>query len=141
MLKLNDRVTLYANGKKIRGRIVGIDSYSLENFEGKKQRWLSYTLVSDKKGILSRFWVTDWKKDGWVLWTTGKKKKNVGMKMVTGRSGISRIEFAGNQGISTPFSSVAVFSSRKGRYYAFERFADSDILYLDGQKIAGPVKY
>jgi len=140
MLSLNEHVAFSINGKTVSGTIVGIDQYSLESFDGKSRTWTSYTLTSKTKGIFSRFWITDWKSDGWILWTTAKKKNKLNLQMVPNRSGLSKIEFTGDQGISTPFSAVAVFLSPKDTYYALERFADSSVLYLCGQKISKPRK-
>ena len=138
MLKLNKQTSFSVDGKKIAGVIVGIDKYSLVNFEGKKIHWVSYTLTSEKKGVFSRFWITDWKKDGWVLWTNSKKKKVANLQMVTSRSGISEVQFSGEQGVSTPFSGVAVFAVSKDEYYAMESFTNSEVLCLKGQKVARP---
>ena len=139
MLKLNDQLLIAVNGKAVQGNIVGIDSYQLENFEGKKHKWLSYTLVSDKKGEFSRYWITDWKKSGWVLWTGCPKKKSLSsLKMVTDRSGITNIEFSGDQGVSTPFAAVAIYQLENGEYYAMERFTASQVMFFCGRPIKKP---
>lgn len=139
MLKLNDRLFIRVKNGRILGQIIGIDSYHLENFEGKQQKWLSYTLISDKAGRYKRYWITDWKKSGWVLWTACKKKSALkNCTMVPTRSGITKIEFSGEQGVSTPAAAVAVYKQKNGEYYAMERFSGSKAMFFAGKEISKP---
>jgi hypothetical protein len=137
--KLKDELSLTLDGKMIQGRIIGIDHYHLDNFEGKSHRWLSYTLVSKHKGVFSRYWITNWKKAGWVLWTGHKRGMALKNKMmVTDRSGITKIGFLGEKGVSTPVAAVAVYRLKKGVYYAMERFSGSQVMFFQGREIIKP---
>lgn len=139
MHKLGNNLLVTKNGKKICGQIVGIDRYRLENFEGTQHLWESYTLTSKTGGLFKRFWITDWKKSGWFLWTACKKiKKTKHTKVIQDRSGIAQIRFTGDQGASTPVAALVVYEIRKGEYYATERFADSDVMFFRAIKITKP---
>ncbi len=37
--KLNDQISVGFKGKEVTGKLVGIDQYSLESFDGKKFSW------------------------------------------------------------------------------------------------------
>lgn len=66
MFSLNDTLSIKINGKIVKGRLIGVDSYLMDGFDGKRHKWKSYTLVSDRKDIFSRYWITE-REAGWVL--------------------------------------------------------------------------
>lgn len=139
MLKLHDKLATNYLGKEIIGQIVGIDHYHLENFDNKKHMWPSYTLVSKNGGLFKRYWITDWKKAGWFLWTGCPKKAKLQFKrVIQDRSGLATIAFAGDQGISTPTAALVVYELDDGGYYSTERFSGSGVLYFRAQKIPKP---
>src|SRR5690348_12623511 len=105
--KLNDQISVNIKDRKITGKLVGIDSYSLESFDGKKCDWPSYTLVSDREDVFSRFWFVRWGKSNWILWLQAKKMTvPAGAKLIPAKSGIAKIEFEGDAGVSTPFAAL-----------------------------------
>lgn len=120
------------------GKLIGIDSYSLESFDGKKCGWPSFTLVSDRKDKFKRFWFVLWENKNWVLWLEAKSMTvPKGSKLIPEKSGIAKIEFEGDSGVSTPFAALAQY--KVGRdYFSLERFAGSDVMYFSGHRIAKP---
>jgi hypothetical protein len=139
MHRLGDKLLVKTNGLNIQGHVVGLDHYHLENFEGTQHTWLSYTLTSDKGGLFRRYWITDWKKSGWFLWTACQRLKKPKFKRaVEDRSGIAQIKFFGDRGVSTPTAALAVYELENGEYYSTERFAGSDVMYFHAQNIQKP---
>ena len=138
MFKLNDRVAIRVDGKDVIGRLIGIDLYELENFSGSTSAWPSYTLVSDKKGLFSRYWFVLWDKSKWILWTKAKNKALPGnAKLIPGKSGIAKIDFSGDAGLSTPVAALAQYAVGK-KYFCLERFAGSSTMVFSGRKISKP---
>ena len=139
MPKVGDHLLAKTKKLEIRGHIVGIDHYHLENFAGNQHRWFSYTLISNKNSLFSRYWITDWKESGWFLWTPCKEIKNLkNKKTVQDRSGIAKITFEGDQGASTPVAALVLYKTGKNQYYATERFAGSRVMYFRAEKIQKP---
>ncbi len=138
MLKLNELYSIKVDGKDIFGKLIGIDSYLMDAFDGKRHKWKSYTFVSDAKGVFARYWVTE-RKTGWFLSTASKRKtppKNA--KVVNERSGIVKIDFEGEKGVSTPSAALLAYQTGNNLFFTIERFLDSEIMFFDGQKIAKP---
>jgi hypothetical protein len=136
--KLNDQISVTFKGKSIRGKLVGIDTYTLESFDGKKCGWPSYTLTSDRKDNFSRYWFVRWGKGNWILWLAAKNMTvPKGAKFLPGKSGIAKIEFEGDAGVSTPYAGLIQYQSKEG-YFAAERFAGSEVMYFSGHKIPKP---
>jgi len=110
----------------------------MDAFDGKRHKWKSYTLVSEAKGIFGRYWLTE-RKTGWFLSTESKKKHPAkGAKIVLERSGIAKIAFEGEQGVSTPSAALLAYRAGKDKYFTIERFFDSEIMFFDGVRIAKP---
>ncbi len=138
MFALNQNILIGLSNRRLVAKLIGIDAYNLENYNGKRCEWLSYTLVTKKIGKYGRFWLTDWKKTGWVLWTNSKlKRPPKGYRMVAERSGIAKIGFTGDSGSSTSHAALAVFSLND-KYYSLERFKTSEVMFFTGIKILKP---
>ena len=136
MVKLDESLEVRLGRRLLSGTVIGIDRYHLENFAGKDCRWTSYTLVSKKGGPFKRYWITDWKKSGWILWQSCKKKADLkSYRLVIERSGVTGIEFSGDQGVSTPSAAVVVYQHKDGSFYAMERFSDSAVMFFSGKQI------
>ena len=136
--KLNDSLSVTFKGQRITGKLVGIDTYSLENFDGKKTGWPSYTLVSNRKDKFSRFWFVRWGKSNWILWLQTKSITIPnGAKLITAKSGIAKIEFEGDKGVSSPHAALVQYKAGDG-YFSGERFSGSDMLCFMGYKIPKP---
>ncbi|MFA4994105.1 MAG: hypothetical protein WC521_02245 [Bdellovibrionales bacterium] len=138
MFKLNQLLSIVVNGKNVCGKLIGIDSYAMDAFDGKRHKWKSYTLVSDHGGVFSRYWITE-RETGWFLSTEAKKKHPPkGSKIVPERSGIAKIDFEGEKGVSTPSAALLAYKIGKNIFFTIERFFDSEIMFFDGIKIAKP---
>jgi hypothetical protein len=139
MFKLNTTLSIKIDGKEICGTLIGIDSYLMDAFNGKRVKWTSYTLVSKNKGAFARYWITQ-RTTGWFL-STATKKVNPpkGARVVPERSGIATIDFKGDKGVSTPSAALLAYKVGKDTYYTIERFLDSDVMFFDGIKIAKPI--
>jgi hypothetical protein len=136
--KLNDLVSVTVSGKKITGKLVGIDTYSLEGFDGKKFGWPSYTLVSERKDVFKRYWVVRWGKARWILWLKSNRLAvPPRAELIASKSGIAKIEFEGDAGVSTPFAALVQYKVGDG-YFSAERFAGSDVMFFSGHKIGKP---
>ena len=135
---LNDKISIAFEGKKVSGKLVGIDTYSLESFDGKKFDWPSYTLASDRKDKFKRFWFVRWGQSNWILWLQAKNfTVPINSKLLPGKSGIAKIQFEGDPGASTPFAALVQYRTADG-YFAAERFAGSEVMYFSGHSIAKP---
>lgn len=140
MFKVGQIIRVTFDKKVITATIIGIDTYLLETFSDTQKNWNSYTLISDAGGKFERFWVTDWKSDGWFVWTRHKKLANPKVKkIILDRSGIAKITFKGDRGASTPTAALAVYEISKGLFYSTERFAGSKTMYFQARKIRKPV--
>lgn len=139
MFKLNDRVVVVLGTKKIIGQVVGIDSYTMESFDNKIVRWTSHTLVTKEKGFLSRCWLINRGKFGWYL-STGTKKKKIPTKakLVLERSGLTKIDFTGENGISAPTSALVVYKLRNESFFGLERFSGSVAYCFESRKVQKP---
>ncbi|MDD4616158.1 MAG: hypothetical protein PHW76_03455 [Alphaproteobacteria bacterium] len=136
--KLNDLISVAVKGKKITGRLVGIDIYSLESFDGKKFGWPSYTLSSDRKDVFKRYWFVRWGKAQWILWLKANRLAvPAHAELLASKSGIAKIEFEGDAGVSTPVAALVQYKVRDG-YFCAERFAGSDAMFFSGHKIGKP---
>ncbi len=135
-MRLGQPFCLQWHNRNVEGQVIGIDTYSLENFEGKRVGWKSYTAVSVKQGKWRRFWLTDWRSDGWWLWLSSKRT-SVGKdyKLLVKRSGVASLKFSGDAGVSTSAAALLVFTNGK-QVYSLERFAGSKLMRFD----AFPVK-
>ena len=140
MFGVGNQISVSVNNNIIIGKLIGIDHYQLQNFEGKKIKWTSYTLTSSHRNIYARFWFVRWDKEGWILWTKARKKIESN-KLILKFSGIATISFTGNQGKSTPTASLATWKTGIEKLYAIERFTGSDVMYFDGVKIKRPEIY
>lgn len=138
MFKLNQLFSVVVNGKSVCGKLIGIDSYAMDAFDGKRHKWKSYTLVSAHKGVFSRYWITE-RKTGWFLSTEAKNTRPPkGSKIVSERSGIAKIDFEGEKGVSTPSAALLAYKVGTNKYFTIERFFDSEIMFFDGVKISKP---
>jgi hypothetical protein len=136
--KLNDSISVTLKGRKITGKLIGVDTYSLESFDGDKTGWPSYTLVSDRKDKFGRYWFVRWGDANWILWLQAKSMTvPKGAKLIPAKSGIAKIEFEGDAGVSTPHAALIQYKTNDG-YYSAERFAGSEVLYFSGHKIPKP---
>ncbi len=139
MFKLNEKIAIHVGKVEVVGTLIGIDDYVLEGFSGAKTRWPSYTLVSEQKGLFSRYWFVKWARGPWILWTkavSGLPPK--GAKIILEKSGIASIAFAGDSGASTPHAALTQYAVGRSRYFCLERFAQSRAMYFDGIAIAPP---
>jgi len=138
MFKLNDILLVSVNGKTVKGKLIGIDSYLMDGFDGKRHKWKSYTLVSDRKGVFSRYWITE-RKTGWFLSTVAKKTKPPkGAAVFPARSGIASIDFKGDRGVSTPAAALLAYKVGPEKFFTIERFLDSEIMFFDNVKVSRP---
>ena len=58
-------------------------------------------------------------------------------KLVAAKSGIAKIEFEGDAGVSTPFAALAQYKTSNG-YFSAERFSGSEAMFFSGKKIQKP---
>lgn len=138
MFSLNDTLSIKINGKIVEGKLVGVDSYFMDGFDGKRHKWKSYTLVSDRKDVFSRYWITE-REAGWFLSTAAKKvKPSKDAKVFPPRSGIARIDFKGDKGVSTPAAALLAYKVGPNKFFTVERFLDSEIMFFDGVRISQP---
>ncbi|NTU50660.1 MAG: hypothetical protein HGA87_07305 [Desulfobulbaceae bacterium] len=138
MFKLNDTLSIKVNGKTVEGKLIGVDSYLMDGFDGNRHKWKSYTLVSDRKNVFSRYWITE-RETGWFLSTAAKKAKPPkGATVFPARSGIARIAFEGERGVSTPAAALLAYKVESNKFFTIERFLDSEIMFFDGVRIAQP---
>ncbi len=136
--KLDDLISVTFGGKKITGKLVGIDTYSLEGFDGKKFGWPSYTLISERKDVFKRYWFVRWGKAQWILWLKSNRTAIPSCaELIVSKSGIAKIEFEGDAGVSTPFAALVQYKVGDG-YFSAERFAGSDVMFFSGYKIGKP---
>ena len=139
MPKLNEYLTVKDGAQSITGCVIGIDQYRFESFAGTQHTWKSYTMISSVGGLYKRYWITDWKKAGWLLWTACKEiKEPKYKKIIQDRSGVAQIKFSGDAGKSTPVAALVLYEIRKGEYYATERFVGSDVMYFKAKNIPIP---
>ena len=139
MFEINDRLSVALNGKKIIGKLIGVDSYCMDNFEGKRIKWVSHTLISDLKGIFSRYWIINRGKLGWFLSTESEKiHAPKGSKIALKRSGLAQIAFVGDKGVSTPSAALLAYKINDNQYFTIERFSRSGIMFFTSQKIDKP---
>ena len=138
MFKLGESIRITFNKRQITGTLVGIDQYTLQTFTNKTIRWPSYTLVSDHKGVFSRYWFVRWGSGDWILWL--KPKSSVvpaKARLLLEKSGVARIAFTGDAGVSTPVAALVQYQAGKG-YFCAERFADSKTMFFAGYPITPP---
>jgi len=99
----------------------------------------SHTLVSDAKSVFSRYWITNRGKHGWFLSTDTKRTKAPkNGEVVLERSGLAKIDFVGDKGVSTPTAGLLAYKLADGTYFTIERFSGSEVMYFSGQKIQKP---
>ena len=138
MFKLNDQLVIKVKDKEIRGELIGIDSYLMDAFNGKRVKWTSYTLISDHKNKFARYWMTE-RTTGWFLSTaSAKRTPPKSSQIVLERSGIARIDFKGDRGVSTPSAALLAYKTGIDTYFTIERFLNSEIMFFDGIKIRKP---
>lgn len=138
MLKLNSHVSIRVRHREIVGKLIGVDYYSLENFEGRKFTWPSYTLVSPYRGRFARYWLVRWGRTEWILWLQDKRKKPPrNARLLLSKSGVAKICFEGDAGVSTPYAALMQYKTGE-HYYSAERFSGSKVLFFEGMKIAKP---
>ena len=138
MIKVGDKTTIIFKRRAITGTVVGIDNYTLQNFTNRTIRWPSYTLVSEDKGVFKRYWFVCWGNKDWVLWLKpAHNKVPAGAKMLLEKSGLAKITFTGDAGVSTPTAALATYGVGKN-YFCAERFADSKTMFFDGFVIPKP---
>ena len=135
MFKLKDQISIRLQNTEIVGRLVGVDQYEMESFSGKKCRWPSYTLVSDAKGLFSRYWFVLWDKSKWILWTKARNPSVAARaKLIHEKSGIVHIAFTGDAGPSTPIAALVQYKLGN-EFFCIERFSGSQVMFFAGQKI------
>ena len=122
-LKLNQKVMLHQREYMI----IGIDTYTLKNLFGKIKKWISYTLIDNKK---TKTWITYGTADGyfteWAIIPLKQFKQYAGaLKMDL--TGIAHISFKGNPGYSTPVSEIVwLEANKKYDYVSLERFLNQN---------------
>jgi hypothetical protein len=73
------------------------------------------------------------------LWTASTKKApSKHERLIVSRSGVSKIKFTGDQGVSTPVAAVLTFKGSNGIYYGMEKVVDSEAMFFHGEKIRKP---
>ncbi|MFY9287542.1 MAG: hypothetical protein WAO98_03470 [Alphaproteobacteria bacterium] len=137
MYRLNQEILFQIGRQKITGKLIGIDHYSLESFANTRCKWPSYTLISDTKDVFSRFWFVRWTANEWILWTTTNAKEPPTKGMILSKSGVAKIKFTGDSGVSTPMASLVQFRNGSS-YFCIERFINSEVMFFSGQKIKKP---
>jgi hypothetical protein len=139
MFKLRNLIVAKTGSQKIVGTLVGIDSYEMNNFEGKTTKWTSYTLTSNHKGAFSRYWIIDRGNSGWFISVAAKPRKiKKNMPVVLARSGLAQIAFKGDKGPSSPSAALLAYKIKKGHYYTIECFSKDKAMYFSSQKISKP---
>lgn len=137
MFKIGSILKIQNGNAEVLGKIIGIDEYRLDAFNGKTVSWDSYTLIS-QSGRSRRFWCVRWSPAKWILWKNAKlRKASADMKLMDSRSGIAHIKFKGDSGVSTPNAALIHYKS-KDQYFCMERFLGSDAMFFSGRKIPAP---
>jgi hypothetical protein len=138
MYKLGDKISIRSAEKVREGRLVGIDTYTLENFENEKISWRSFTLLAEPASRHGRFWFVCWGKSEWILWLAADRNEpGSRLRMQVSKSGIASIRFKGDAGVSTPVAALAQYRGGR-RYFCQERFSGSQAMFFDGFRIPKP---
>lgn len=106
--------------------VIGIDCYSLLNMNGRKRKWISFTIKNKNK----KQWIVRGINNKEILWEKSKQLKNAiiqnNYRFNPIMSGIATIQFRGNKGFSTPLAEIIWFDSRNKNnnsdYYVQENF-------------------
>ena len=124
-LTINQKILLSGEAYKV----IGIDSYILSNVVGGTQKWISYTLLTDKKkktwisyGAIKNYFIQ------WAVISEKKFKKEATIPLNINLSGLANISFIGDPGYSKPFAELFWFNvqNRKYDFLLIERFIRHD---------------
>lgn len=119
------------------GRIVTIENCTLESFiDGKKKkRWPCWTVRTDVARPLHKYLITDWGKDGLILWKKSKLKfAPKGAKLWVKRSGLEEMENITGSGPDSYIYSMMMFildpkSKKPNKVYCIERLRNSGKIF------------
>lgn len=112
-------------------KIVGIDRYRLMSLSGKEKKWPSYTLVSDDKGVWSRWWITE--EGGKLYYWSSASENEVKGEIDLDDSGLCALDAEGDSIFSSDYSSVVVFRDGSD-LYCIEAFKE-EVLIMKGTLI------
>lgn len=125
------------------GEIVTTENCSLENFiDGKKKkRWPCWTVRTQAARPLHKYLITDWGKDGLILW----KKSNLKFappkaKLWVERSGLEEMENLSDAKADNYVYSMLMFildpkSKKPNKLYCIERLRDDRIFRYEGFRV------
>ncbi len=140
-LTVNQVITL----KNITYKVIGIDTYKLNNVFGKTKQWISYTLTDSKK---NKTWISygisgDYFTQ-WASLTEAEFKKKATVSPNLDLSGIAQISFKGNPGFSTPIAEIVWFNvaNQNYNYLSIERFLkqhEETIIPLESYYLTGTI--
>ena len=116
-------------------KIIGIDHYTFNSFQGKKLTWKSYTLVSEDQGLFSRWWLVDHPDMGLVCALPYEEEFPQDIQYEDSISGICYMDSEGDADLSTPYSALLGYWSEMNKtYYYYETF-EGDAEAIKGQSI------
>jgi hypothetical protein len=125
------------------GQIMTIEKCSLESFvDGKKKlRWPCWTVRTDAAAPMHKYLITDWGKDGLILWKKSKIKfAPPKAKLWVRHSGLEEMENVTGSGPESYIYSMLVYildpkSKKPSRLYAIERMRNDRIFRYEGFRV------
>lgn len=125
------------------GIIMTMEKCSLQNFidgKGKKQ-WNCWTVRTKAARPLHKYLITDWGKDGIILWKKSKMKfAPKGARLWIERSGLEEMENITGSGPESYVYSMLVFIldrnyKKPKKFYAIERLRNDRIFRYEGFRV------
>lgn len=113
-------------------RVVGIDYYTMDGFDGNRISWDSFTLTSDEEGPFARWWIVNVYGRG-AYYYTGIDKVPENVRFIKELSGLSRLDSQGDADLSSGVSALAVYEDGSGDLYAEEVFDDGSRIVFHGR--------
>lgn len=125
------------------GQIVTVEKCSLESFiDGKKKkRWPCWTVRTNAPRPLHKYLITDWGKDGLILWKKSKLKfAPPKAKLWIERSGLEEMENITGSGPDSYIYSMIMFildtkSKKPKKLYCIERLRNTRIFRYEGFRV------
>lgn len=131
---LNQAVTLPFVPFVQSATVVGVDAYRFTGCDGRKRKWQSYTLTSERPAPYDRFWIANVPGQGAFLFTAAGKTPLLppDAEFKPELSGLAQLKSTGDAALSSAFSSLAVWQTSRGIIHSTEVFSEGKPLHFVG---------
>ena len=115
-------------------RVIGLDRYKMNTFEGRRLNWVSYTLTSEEDGPFARWWLVNMPLIGPCVY---QPTENVpgGAEFMSELSGLVILDSKGDSSLSTNNGAAAIYKDKNGNFYAQEIFDNNEKITFFGRPL------